>query len=40
MGKHKFTDEIAQRKCQKAKHELKIIACIERATVLQANSTT
>ena len=37
MGKHKFTDEIAQRKRQKAKHKLKIIACIERATVLRAN---
>ena len=39
MEKHKFTDEIAQRKRQKAKHKLKIIACIERATVLQANNT-
>ena len=39
MGKHKFTDEIAQRKRQKAKHKLKIIACIERATVLRANDT-
>ena len=39
MGKRNFTDEIAQRKRQKAKHKLKIIACIERATVLRANST-
>ena len=37
MGKHKFTDEIAQGRRQKAKnfHE-KITACIERATVLRA----
>ena len=41
MGKHKFTDEIAQGKRQKAKnfHE-KITAYIERATVLQAKNNT
>ena len=41
MGKHKFTDEIAQGKRQKAKnfHE-KITAYIERATGLWAKNNT
>ena len=38
MGKHKFTDEIAQGKRQF--FTKKIIACIERATVLRAKNNT